>query len=362
MKLEVLLRRRFEVLLGASFLGAAFIGVVWLLMAILKAANPVTFHFNLLMDILPWFTPVLLLGVLLGPLYWKVAGLLGGPSGSVQRLAEARYQLVMGACFYLICYTLAIWLAMNLLRVWDVQDFHFNPLVDWLPAIVPPWLAWVVGAPMCWKTLAAIDERAVVRSRTMVRWPGVGTAAVVGGSLLVGGGLLLNMGAYVQTQGGSAAAAVNLTALGAVLFGLGALCWLVMLGLLGWGWRPGAEVAAEAGGVERFRSQRSRILAQGFVLVNLTLGAVGALMAGLQAIDPTDFHFYLALDIWSVGLPLVFGWVVFALGTLALPAVLASRDPAHFGPGLDTTSGPSGPVRAGAGWGYSERDLLGSGG
>ncbi|MGH7609201.1 MAG: hypothetical protein ACREOD_04560 [Candidatus Dormibacteria bacterium] len=361
MKLEALVRRRFEVLLGVCFLGLSFVGLVWLLMAILKAIDPVSFHFNLLMDILPWFTPVLLLLVLLGPLYWKVAGLLG-PGGGVQRLATARYQLIVGAFFYLLCYTLGIWLAMNLLRVWDVQDFHFNLLVDWLPAIVPPWLGWVLGAPLVWRTLAALDPQVSQSQRSMTRWAGAATAGVVGACLLVGGGLLLNLGVYAVSQSGSPTVASDLTTFGVLLFAAGAITWAVMLYQLGWCWRRGEPVPAAASAADRFRSQRGRILAQGFVLANLVLGAMGLLMAGLQAIDPPDFHFYLALDIWSVGLPLFFAWLIFALAAAAIPAWLASRDPAHHGPGVGTSSGPSGPVRSGRGWGYSEGDLISSGG
>jgi hypothetical protein len=360
-KLAILVQRRFEVLVGACFLGLAFVGAVWALMVLLKAINPVVFHFNLLMDILPWFTPVLLIMVLFGPLYWKVARLLAPPGGGLQRLVQARYQLVVGAFFYLLCYTLAIWAAMNLLRIWDVYDFHFNPLVDWLPAILPPWLGWAIGAPLIWKMLSAVDDRSP-------RHHGIGpdrslaaAIAIFGAALLVGGGLLLNEGVYAVTYGQSPAVAQNMTAFGVVVLAGGGLSWGALLLYLWRGWRPGPELAERATALDRFRAARGRILTQGFVLVNLALGVVGLLMAALQAIDPFDFHFYMALDIWSVGIPLLFGWAIFATASYAIPARLAHRDPAHYGVGAGSAGGPSGPATAELGWGYSEGWLTGSG-
>lgn len=93
--------------------------------------------------------------------------------------------------------------------------------------------------------------------------------------------------------------------------------------------------------------------------MNLALGVVGLLMAALQSIDPFDFHFYMALDIWSIGLPLFFGWVVFASACYAIPARLARRDPAHYGVGAGGSGGPSGPAAPELGWGYSEGRLTG---
>lgn len=361
MKLAILVHRRFEVLVGACFLGLAFVGVVWALMVLLKAINPVVFHFNLLIDILPWFTPVVLLLVLLGPLYWKVAGLLAPPDGGLQRLAQSRYQLVVGAFFYLLCYTLVIWAAMNLLRIWDVQDFHFNPLVDWIPAILPPWLGWAIGAPLVWKSLAAVDDRSPHRHWIAPDRSVAVVVSVFGAALLTGGGLLLNEGVYAGTYGQSAAVAQDMTVFGVVLFAGGALTWGVLLLYLWRAWRPGTELPERATPLDRFRAARGRILTQGFVLTNLALGVVGLLMAALQAIDPFDFHFYMALDLWSVGLPLVFGWAIFASASYAIPARLARLDPAHYGVGAGSSEGPSGPATPELGWGYSEGRLTGSG-
>lgn len=359
-KPAVLVQRRFEVLLGACFLSLAFVGAVWALMVLLKAVNPVVFHFNLLLDILPWFTPVVLLLALLGPLYWKVSGLLAPPEDGLQRLVEARYQLVVGAFFYLLGYTIVIWLAMNLLRVWDVYDFHFNPLVDWLPAILPPWLGWAMGAPLLWKLLGALDSnRPGQRYRSPDR-SAIATTAIVGASLLTGGGLLLNQGAYAVIQGQSPAVAHDLIAFGIVLLAGGGVAWAAMLLVLWRGWRPGAELPERSNALDRFRAARGRVLAQCFVLINLALGAAGLLMAACQAIDPQDFHFYLALDIWSFGLPLVFGWLIVLLASWGLPARLARRDPAHFSEGAGTVQGPTGPITAERDWGYSEGELAGS--
>ncbi|MGH7758574.1 MAG: hypothetical protein ACREN7_04610 [Candidatus Dormibacteria bacterium] len=352
MKLTSLAQRRFDVLLGACFLGAAFIGVVWCLMLLLKALNPVTFHFNLLMDILPWLTPVLIILVLFGPLYWKVAGLLAPPSGGLQRLAQARYNLIAGSFFYLLVYTLAIWLGMNLLGVWDIQAFHFNLLVDWLPAIVPPWLGWVVGAPLVWKILGPLDQK-----RPVYRWHGpdkslVATLLVFGGALLSGGGLLLNQGAYAVTQGQSLAVAHNLIGLGVVVFSLGGIVWASMLVVL-WRWRRGEELPVETNPVDRLRATRGRTLAHGFAVISVVFGLVALIMAGFQAMDPFDFHFYLALDIWSVGVPLFLGWLLLAMASSLLPNWLAQRDPARFAIGVGAAPGPSGPLPEPS-WGYAE--------
>ncbi len=361
MKLAILVRRRFEVLVGACFLGLAFVGVVWVLMVVLKAINPVTFHFNLLIDILPWITPVLLILVLFGPLYWKVSGLLAPPSGGVQRLAEARYQLVVGAFFYLIAYTLAIWLAMNVLRIWDVQDFHFNPLVDWLPAIVPPWLGWAIGAPVVWKALAAIDSR-----KPGYRWQGpdrsgVAVFSIFTAALLTGGGLLLNQGVYGVTQQLSQTVAGNMIALGVVVLTGGGLACAALLLYLWRSWRRSARLPERSNALDRFRAARGRMLAHGFVLACVAFGFTALLMAAFQSMDPNDFHFYLALDMWSVGAPLFLGWFLVAGASRAVPAWLARRDPAHYGEGAGTVLGPTGPASADMKWGYSEGELKRSG-
>ncbi|HVC39538.1 MAG TPA: hypothetical protein VNH20_06155 [Candidatus Dormibacteraeota bacterium] len=357
MKLATLVQRRFEVLLGACFLGLAVVGLVWCLMLLLKAINPVAFHFNLLMDILPWFTPVAILLALFGPLYWKVAGLLAGPDGGLQRLAESRYQLVVGAFFYLLVYTLAIWLGMNLLRVWDVYDFHFNPLVDWLPAIVPPWLGWALGAPLAWRTLVALDSRSAAH-----RWRGpdrsnVAVLAIFAAALLTGGGLLLNQGVYAVSQQQSLAVAQNLIAFGAVVLAGGGLATAGLLAYLWRGWHPGEELPRRSNALDRFRAARGRMLAHGFVLTSLGFGLTALLMAAFQAMDPHDFHFYLALDMWSVGVPLFLGWFLLATASRAIPARLARRDASHFAEGAGTAPGPTGPVPDSGSWGYSERGL-----
>jgi hypothetical protein len=360
-KLAILVQRRFEVLLGASFLGVAFVAVVWCLMLLLKAINPTTFHFNLLIDILPWVTPVALLGALFGPLYWKVSGLLTAPNGGLQKLAQARYQLVVGAFFYLLAYTLVIWLGMNLLRIWDVQDFHFNPLVDWLPAVVPPWLAWAIGAPLAWKTLAALDRNNPPRN-----WRGPDRGLVISlfifsGAVLTGGGLLLNEGAYAVSQGLTVVVAQNLIAFGAVLVGAGGIAFASMLVVLWRGWRLGPDLPERSNSLDRFRAARNRMLAHGFVLTALVFGLVALLMAAFQEMDPPDFHFYLALDMWSVGVPLFLGWGLVGAASKAIPNWLAHRDPAHFAPGAGTAPGPTGPASPEESWGYSERDLTRSG-
>jgi hypothetical protein len=360
-KLAILVRRRFEVLLGAFFLGLAFVALVWILMVLLRAINPVTFHFNLLLDILPWFTPVLLLGVLFGPLYWKVAGLLAPPHGGLQRLAESRFQLVVGAFFYLLGYTFAIWLGMNLLRIWDVYDFHFNPLVDWIPAVLPPWLVWAITAPLTWKILSAVDMRNPAR-----QWRGpdrsvVAAIFVFSAALLTGGGLLLNEGAYAVTQGLAPTIAQNLIALGVVVLSGGAIAFAALLILLWRGWRPAPELPLASNSLDRFRAARGRLVAHAFVLSSLTFGLVALLMAAFQAMDPLDFHFYLALDMWSVGAPLFLGWMVVGGASQAIPAWLARRDPAHYTVGAGTSPGPTGPASEEESWGYSEKALTRSG-
>ncbi|MGH7641923.1 MAG: hypothetical protein ACRENX_02730 [Candidatus Dormibacteria bacterium] len=361
MKLAILVQRRFEVLVGACFLGLAFVGLVWVLMVLLKAIDPTTFHFDLLMDILPWFTPVLLLLVLFLPLYWKVAGLLAGPDGGLQRLAAARYQLVVGAFFYLLAYTLMIWLCMNVLRIWDVYDFHFNPLVDWLPAIVPPWLGWSLGAPLLWKALGAVDAHT-----PSYRWrrpdrSAVAVFAIFAGALLTGGGLLLNEGVYGVSQQLSPAVAQDMIALGVVVLTGGGLAAGALLIFLWRGWHAGAELPPRSNSLDRFRAARGRLLTHGFVLTCLAFGTAALLMAALQAMDPYDFHFYLALDMWSIGVPLFLGWFLAVVACRAIPAWLAHRDPAHFGEGAGTTLGPTGPASAEAGWGYAEGELTRSG-
>ncbi|HUY57434.1 MAG TPA: hypothetical protein VMV12_06365 [Candidatus Micrarchaeaceae archaeon] len=357
MKLAILVQRRFEVLVGACFGSFAFVGLVWALMVVLKAINPVTFHFNLLMDILPWFTPVLLTLALLGPLYWKVARLLAPPGGGLQRLAEARYQLVVGAFFYLLAYTLVIWLGMTVLRIWDVYDFHFNPLVDWLPAIVPPWMGWFIGAPLLWKALRAVDVRT-----PGYRWRGpdrsaVAALAVFAGALLTGGGLLLNEGVYGVTQQLSSTVANNMIALGVIVLAGGGIAAAALLLFLWRGWRRVTVLPEQSNPLDRFRAARGRMLAHGFVLSCLVFGGAALLMAAFQAMDPYDFHFYLALDMWSIGVPLFLGWFIVSAASGAIPAWLARRDPAHFSPGAGTNLGPTGPATAEHGWGYSERDL-----
>ncbi|MGC8472812.1 MAG: hypothetical protein ACP5PW_00180, partial [Candidatus Dormibacteria bacterium] len=193
MSWESFIRRRFEVVTAALALALGFLVVVWGLMVLLKAINPYVFHFNLLMDFLPWLTPVVILLVLAVPLYWRIAGWLQAPEGGLERLAAKRFELVMGSAAYLLVYTMLVWGVMVMLRAWDGYDFHFNLEVDWLPAILPPWGIWAIGSIFYWKTLGALGGLYEARPRRMI-WTSVVVPFVVGASLLTGGGLLLNQG------------------------------------------------------------------------------------------------------------------------------------------------------------------------
>jgi len=361
MSWDTLIRRRFEVVTASILLGAAFVLVVWAVMVILKVANPYVFHFNLLMDILPWFTPVLIIWVLGIPLYLRVTGWLVGPDGGLQKLAEKRYELVAGAAFYLMAYTLAVWASMLILRTWDVYDFHYNLAVDWLPAIVPPWMMWALGAPMVWKVLGALGGTYEV-SRVRVRnWTAITLGFLLGGFFLTGGGLLLNEGVYAGAAGLPVMVQQDLVDFGILVFSVGAIFWAIMLGNLWWGWRREPAPLGELRPMDRLRLERPRIIAQAFVMINVAFGLVGLLMTALQHVDDQDFHFYLAKDIWAFGLPLFFGWLIYAGVVQLVPNWLARRNPARWGSGLDPAHGPAGPAGGQGGWGYHGRDLVESG-
>lgn len=356
-----LIRRRFEVVTAAILLSLTFLLIVWALMVLLKTYNPYVFHFNLLMDMLPWVTPVVILLAMAIPLYVKVTGYLMPPDGGVERLAAHRFDLIAGSAAYLLCYSMVVWGLMLLLRVWDVYDFHFNMQVDWLPAIVPLWLIWIVMSPLLWKTLGALGGLYDARPRAMGNWTAVVVPGFLGGAFLTGGGLMLNEGVYAGTAGLSKMVQVNLVAFGTLVFSVGGICWAVMLLNVWRGWRRDPAPATRLTPLDRFRLERGRIVAHGFVLVNLTFAVCALLMTAVQYVDALDFHFYMAKDIWGFGLPLFFGWVIFALAAHLLPARLATRDPARWGTGSGLPEGPTGTAPQ-AGWGYRDRDLAGTGG
>jgi len=360
MSWDTLIRRRFEVTSAAIMLGLLFVLVVWAVMVLLKAINPYVFHFNLLMDILPWLTPVLIILFLGLPLYWVVAGWLQPPEGGLRRLVEHRFELVMGAALYLLIYSIVVWGTMVLLRAWDVYDFHFNLEVDWLPAIVPPWMIWMVGSPLVWKALGALGGSYPVQRRRMRNWTSVVVSGVLGGTFLTGGGLLLNQGVYAGTQGLTVAVQRDLVSFGILVFSVGGICWAIMLGCLWAGWRGDPAPTPELKPLDRFRLERPRIVAQAFVLSNVMFGVVGLMMTAVQYVDAQDFHFYMAKDIWAFGLPLFFGWLIYALAAQLIPSWLAARDPARFGSGHGVAAGPTGEASDHAGWGYRGRDLAGT--
>ncbi|MDA8395466.1 MAG: hypothetical protein M0T72_09555 [Candidatus Dormibacteraeota bacterium] len=358
MSWESFLRRRFEVVTAALALSLGFLVVVWGLMVLLKALNPYAFHFNLLMDFLPWLTPVVILLILVVPLYWRIAGWLQDPEGGLQRLAAKRFELVMGSAAYLLVYTMLVWGVMVILRAWDGYDFHFNLEVDWLPAILPPWAVWAIGSIFYWKTIGALGGLYEARPHRM-SWTPVVVPLVVGASLLTGGGLILNQGVYAGTEGSPPAVQQDLVAFGTLVFTVGAVCWAVMLLGLWRGWRPLPPPPGHLTPLDRLRMERGRIAAQGFVVVNLAFGVAGLMMTAFQYVDAQDFHFYMAKDIWSVGLPLFFGWLLFATGLRLVPALLVARDPARWGTGEGSPAGPTGLPSPQGSWGY--RDLAGTG-
>lgn len=359
MNWQALIRRRFEVVSAAIVLAVIFLVVVWGVMVLLKALNPYLFHFNLVIDFLPWVTPVLIVLVLGIPLYWIYAGWLQAPEGGLAKVVEKRFELVAGSAVYLLCYSMVVWGVMVLLRAWNGVDFHYNLEVDWLPAILPPWIIWGVGSIFYWKVVGALGGTYPARPRRLT-WAQVAVPFVIGGALLSGGGLILNQGVYAGSEGLSKAVQQDLVAFGILLFSMGGLAWAVMLLNLWRGWRPGPPPTARLGPLDRFRLERGRILAQTLVVVNVALGLCSLLMVAAQYVDAHDFHFYLAKDIWGFGLPLFFGWLIFALGAVLLPRRLAARNPARWGGGAGVPVGPTGPASPQAGWGYSERDLVGA--
>ncbi len=350
MNWQALVRRRFEVVTAAVVLALVFLLVVWGLLVLLKAADPYVFHFNLLMDFLPWVTPVVICLVLGVPLYWKVASWLQQPGG-LERMTDRRFEMVVGSAAYLLCYTMLVWGAMVLLRAWDGFDFHYNLEVDWLPAILPPWMIWGIGSVFYWKTLGALGGHYQARPRR-ARWVPILVPLVLGAALLTGGGLVLNEGVYAGTQGLSVAVQENLVAFGTLVFTVGGICWASMLVNLWRGWKPGDPPRLQLTPLDRFRLERGRILAQGFVVVNLAFGVAGLMMTAVQYVDAYDFHFYMAKDIWAFGLPLFFGWLLYALGAVAVPRWLEARDPARWGTGAGVLQGPTGRPAPQASWGY----------
>ena len=358
MSWDTFIRRRFEVATAAVMLGLLFVLVVWAVMVVLKVANPYVFHFNLLMDILPWFTPVLIILVLGLPLYWRVAGWLQGPDGGLQRVVEKRFELVFGSAFYLLIYTIAVWATMVLLRAWDGYDFHYNLAVDWLPAIVPPWMIWALGSPMVWKVLGALGGCYEVHRQRVRNWTAISVSGFLGAAFLSAGGLLLNEGVYAGTAGLPVLAQQDLVYFGILVFSVGAICWAIMLGNFWWGWRREPAPHGELRPLDRLRLERPRIIAQAFVITNVAFGVVGLMMTAVQYVDAQDFHFYMALDIWGFGLPLFFGWFLFAAAVELVPNWLARHNPARWGSGIEVAAGPTGPADPDAGWGYRHRDVL----
>jgi hypothetical protein len=361
MSWEFLIKRRFEVVTAAITLSLVFLLVVWAAMVLLRAINQVTFHFSLPIDILPWATPVAIILLLVGPLYWKVAGLLKPPQGGLQRLADHRFELVMGSAAYLFCYTMVVWGTMVLLRGWDPVDFHYNFVVDWLPVILPPWLTWMVAVPFLYKTLAAIAGGYDAHPRAIKDWSPVIITGFVGAIFLGAGGLVLNEGVYAGTQGLATSIQQDMVYFGMLVFTVGGIAWAIMLGQLLWGWRRQPTPAGRPSPLDRFTMERPRIVAQSFVLINVLFGMVGLLMTAVQFVDAQDFHFYMAKDIWVFGIPIFFGWFILTVGAHVVPRRLAARDPARWGPGRGLALGPTGPAAEQASWGYQGRDLAGSG-
>ncbi len=361
MKWDTLIRRRFEVTTAAIMLGLLMVLAVWAAMVLLKAVNPYVFHFNLLMDILPWVTPVVIVLALGLPLYWRVAGWLQGPDGGIQRVVEKRFELISGAALYLLIYTLMVWAVMVLLRAWDGYDFHYNLAVDWLPAIVPPWMIWAIGSPMVWKALGALGGRYEVHRQRVRNWTAIIISGLLGSAFLSAGGLLLNQGVYAGTEGLPVAVQQDLVYFGILVFSVGGICWAIMLGNFWWGWRQGPAPTGDLRPLDRLRLERPRIIGQTFVLTNLAFGVVGLMMTAVQYVDAQDFHFYMAVDIWGFGIPLFFGWVIYVGSIQLVPNWLGRRNPARWGSGLDVAAGPSGSASADSAWGYHGRDLLESG-
>ncbi len=342
--------RRFEVLAVACALSVAFILVVWAGMFVLKAVDPATFHFKLLMAILPWVTPVAIVLLLAGPLYYRVAGILGRHGDWPRALAEARYGLLVGSLFYLLAYTALVWAVMVGLRAFDGYDFHYNLPVDWLPAILPPWLLWLAGAPVAFRLLGVLGGThpdRVYRYRPSATAP---VGGFLGALLLTAGGLVLNEGMYGQAAGTSVGVQLDLIAFGAVVLTMGAICWAVMLVALLTTWRVEVARPPSRTALDRFRRQRGRLVAEAFVLVNLLFAACDCLMVAAQYVDAHDFHYYLALDMWQFGVPLGLAWIAYALGAVGVPRLLAARHPERWGPGVLEATGPSGG--GAGGWGF----------
>ncbi len=350
MRLRALVDRRFEVLSTGALLAVVFLAVVWATMVVLKAANPVTFHFNLLMDILPWATPTAIIALLVGPLYWRVAGILRGREEWARSLAAHRYPLLVGSAFYLAAYTVVCWIVMVTLRAWLPVYFHYNFVVDWMPAILPPWLVWLVAGPIAYQVLGVVGADGPARRQRLTRRWGAGAFAVLGAALMSAGGLILNQGVYAGTQGNSALAGHAQVAFGTLLLTVGGACWTALLMTLGLGLRAEPSQSPRLTPVDRFRLARPRLLVVSFIWANILVAVIGLLMVALQYVDAQDFHWYFALDLWLLSGPILFGWMVWAALAMAIPSWLAARWPGRWGPGALVATGPTG---AGAGgWGY----------
>jgi len=351
MRGQLLVERRFEVLTTCILLALAFIGVVWVTMVVLKAADPVTFHFNLLVDVLPWATPTVIVLLLVCPLYARVAGIMAASGDRPRALAANRFPLLVGSAFYLLGYTVVVWVLMVALRAWDPVQFHYNFVVDWLPAILPPWLVWLAGGPIAFRVLGVLGGQGPVHRHRFTRAWAAWALGLVGAAFLAVGGLVLNQGVYAGTAGGGPLAGHALVAFGTLLLTVGGLLWAGLLLTLAVGLEAHPVPGARLGAIDRFRLARPRLLVEGFILVNVLVAVVALLMVGLQYVDAQDFHWYLALDVWVIDGPILFGWLVLAALAMVVPARLAARRPGRWGPGALAATGPSGPTE-GAAWGY----------
>ncbi|HUY97699.1 MAG TPA: hypothetical protein VMW47_08815 [Verrucomicrobiae bacterium] len=353
MRGRVLVERRFEVLTTLVLLAVAFLVVVFATMVALKAANPVTFHFNLLLDILPWVTPTVIVLVLVGPLYLRVAAILHAAPSWPAALAAERFRLLTGSAFGLLGYTVVVWLGMVALRAWDPVDFHYNFVVDWLPVILPPWFAWLVGGPIAFRILGVMGATGAPRAQHLTRRWGASTLALLGAAFLSGGGLLLNQGVYAGTEGSGPLAGHALVAFGTLLLTAGGLLWAAFLATLAGGLTSQTVAALRVSPLDRFRLARPRLVVESFVWVNGLVAVIGLMMVALQYVDAQDFHWYFAVDLWLLAGPIVFSWIVAATLAFLVPARLAVSSPARWGRGALAATGPTGPSGSDR-WGYTE--------
>ncbi len=345
-----LVERRFEVLTTATVLALAFIAVVWVAMVIVRATHPTAVNANLLLDILPWVTPTVIVLILGAPLYSRVAGILAGADDWPRALAAARYRLLVGSAFALLGYTVLVWVVMVALRAWDPVDFHYNFVVDWLPAILPPWLAWLVGGPVLFRLLGVLGGVTPARAYRFTRAWAAGSLALLGAAFLTFGGIVLNQGVYAGTEGAGPLTGQAMVAFGTLLLTVGGGCWAGLLATLAGGLAARPVTAARLTPLDRFRLARPRLLVESFIHVNALVAVVGLLMVGLQYVDAQDFHWYLALDLWLIAGPILFAWMVLAALAYLVPARLADRVPGHWGAQGLVATGPVG-AEDGAGWG-----------